>query len=304
MTLSRRLFRTSTSRLRQVALPRSLPCTASLAPVFTHPRASLTTAASSTTTVDPSEILKFSRAAAEWWNPHGEFGMLHRMNPVRVRYIRSILEKFGGEGVLPVDKPFQGMRMLDIGCGGGLLSESLARLGATVVGADASEENIKMAQVHAAQDPGLHSGPGSIEYRHITAEQLAADGEQFDVVCGLEIIEHVVSPADFVRICADLVKPSGHIFFSTINRTSTSYLFTILLAEHLLRWVPVGTHEHQKYVTPDELAQYLAISDCDLLDESGIAFEPWRNQWKLLDGNGLGDMQMNYIVAAKKRGGF
>ncbi|KAJ3043917.1 hypothetical protein HDV00_003957 [Rhizophlyctis rosea] len=221
--------------------------------------------------------------------------MLHRMNPVRVRYIRSMLEQYFGT-VSGSAQPFQGLRILDIGCGGGLLSESLARLGATVVGADASSENIQIARIHASQDPMLSRGAGSIEFRHTTAETLADEGEQFDVVCGLEIIEHVSDPNLFVR-------PNGLLFFSTINRTATSYLFTILLAEHLLKWVPPGTHDHGKYITPEEMEKFLKTNGCDLLDASGIAYEPWRNQWKLLGGDSLGDLHMNYIVAAMRSGG-
>ncbi|KAI8919926.1 S-adenosyl-L-methionine-dependent methyltransferase [Powellomyces hirtus] len=249
------------------------------------------------TSVDESEIAKFSRAASEWWNPHGEFEMLHRMNPVRVRYVRDMVARLmqGGE-VQSASNPFAGMRILDIGCGGGLLSEALARLGATVVGADAGEDNIKMAQIHAIQDPALKS----LEYRHITAEQLVEDKEQFDIVCALEIIEHVVNPREFTRVCSQLVKPNGLIFFSTINRTPTSYLFTILLAEHLLRWVPPGTHDHAKYITPNEMELFLTEAQCEPIDTSGISYNPITKQWKLLSGNGLGDLQMNYIVGARK----
>ncbi|TPX63376.1 hypothetical protein SpCBS45565_g06666 [Spizellomyces sp. 'palustris'] len=253
-----------------------------------------------TSTVDQAEIAKFARAADDWWNPGGEFAMLHRMNPARVGYVRDMLEHVGKGDGTSAAKPFTGLRLLDIGCGGGLLSEALVRLGATVVGADAAAENIHMARIHAAQDPALQLGRGSLEYRHTTAEQLAEDGEKFDAVCALEIIEHVVDAQEFIRVCSQLVKPNGLIFCSTISRTPTSYLFTILLAEHLLRWVPPGTHEHAKYVTPEEMQRFLTGARCELLDIKGMSFNPVSNQWSLLSGRGLGDLQMNYIVSARK----
>ncbi|KAI8585571.1 S-adenosyl-L-methionine-dependent methyltransferase [Geranomyces variabilis] len=251
---------------------------------------------STSASVNDAEIAKFAKAAAEWWNPKGEFEMLHRMNPVRVRYLRDMLARHAGEPVGAPAKPFEGLRILDIGCGGGLLSEALARLGATVVGADAAGENIAMAKIHAQQDPALTQ----LEYRHVTAEKLLEDGEQFDVVCALEIIEHVNNPKEFTRVCSQLVKPNGLIFFSTINRTPASYLFTILLAEHFLQWVPPGTHDHAKYVTPQEMDQYLVNADCEPLETRGMAFDPLRNRWSLLSGDGLGDLQMNYIVGARR----
>ncbi|KAJ3159322.1 hypothetical protein HDU86_001926 [Geranomyces michiganensis] len=258
--------------------------------------------------VNDAEIAKFAKAAAEWWNPKGEFEMLHRMNPVRVRYVRDTLARHAtGElagvvhatttiGTSSLARPFDGLRILDIGCGGGLLSEALARLGATVVGADAAGENIAMAKIHAQQDPALTQ----LEYRHVTAEKLLEDREQFDIVCALEIIEHVNNPREFTRVCSQLVKPNGLIFFSTINRTPASYLFTILLAEHVLRWVPPGTHDHAKYITPQEMDDYLVNADCEPLETRGMAFDPLRNRWRLLSGDGFGDLQMNYIVGARR----
>ncbi|KAJ3021541.1 hypothetical protein HKX48_008303 [Thoreauomyces humboldtii] len=249
--------------------------------------------------VDDQEIAKFARAASEWWNPSGEFEMLHRMNPVRVRYVKDLVTSMMHVDPLHDDpaKPFTGLRILDIGCGGGLLSEALARLGAEVVGADAGGDNIAMAKVHALEDPTLAKG---LEYRHTTAEQLVLDGEQFDVVCALEIIEHVVDPKEFTRVCSQLVKPNGLIFFSTINRTPLSYLLTIFMAEKVLRWVPPGTHEHSKYISPEEMKQYLTSADCQPIHTKGMGFNPLTKQWRLLEGTGLGDLQMNFITGAQK----
>ncbi|KAI8922999.1 S-adenosyl-L-methionine-dependent methyltransferase [Entophlyctis helioformis] len=270
--------------------------------------------------VDADEIRKFSETASQWWNPNGEYGLLHKMNPVRVRYMREGLQRAAAEsraagvavGVHPVldavaaapaSMPFQGLRVLDMGCGGGFLSEAIARLGGTVVGADASRENIAIASAHAAQDRSLSRGPGSIDYRSTTAEDMSAAGEQFDVVMALEIIEHVNDPKAFVHTCASLVKPGGYIFFSTINRTPASYLFTVLLAEHVLRWVPPGTHDHNKYIAPEELEMYLTVAGCQTLDISGIGFNPLRKDWFMVPKTGVcgvADLQMNYITMARK----
>ncbi|KAH6560344.1 hypothetical protein BASA50_003328 [Batrachochytrium salamandrivorans] len=263
----------------------------------THTKTDSRTASGS---VDEDEISKFSRTAAEWWDENGQYALLHRMNPVRVGYVRNTLASqnaLAPESTLAL--PFAGMRLLDIGCGGGFLSEALARLGAHVVGADASDENIKVAKVHYSLDRALSKGPGTIDYRHTTAEQLVEQGEQFDAVVALEIIEHVNNPKAFVQTCTQLVKPDGLVFFSTINRTPASYLFTILLAEHLLHWVPVGTHSHNKYIAPEELEMYLRAAGCHTMDISGIGYNPFSNAWSLLDSNQACKLDMNYILAAR-----
>ncbi|RIB06298.1 S-adenosyl-L-methionine-dependent methyltransferase [Gigaspora rosea] len=221
-------------------------------------------------TINEPEIIKFSQLAKEWWSPNGPVKLLHSMNPLRVSYIRQQLSKYdkeklkkgqesGYETTSAYDDqiPFKNLRILDIGCGGGVLSESLVRLGASVVGADASLENIQIAKLHARKDPSLYSGPGILEYKCITAEKLLENGESFDIVCAMEIIEHVNHPVEFLKACAGLVKPGGHLFLSTISRTPLSYVLTILLAERVFRIVPNGTHDFNNYLRPDELQQII-----------------------------------------------
>ncbi|KAF9900163.1 Hexaprenyldihydroxybenzoate methyltransferase, mitochondrial [Linnemannia zychae] len=272
----------------------------------------------------------------EWWAPQGPFKMLHLMNPTRIRYIRNRLQASGafsrtGEGAFGGDDvkreaefsrgrfPLQGLEILDVGCGGGLLAEALARLGAKVTGLDASVENIQMARIHATKDPllsGNGSAPGSLEYRHQTAEQLLEQGHQFDVVCSMEVIEHVENPAGFLKVLGQLVKPEGDLILSTISRTPLSYFLTIFCAEHLMRMVPVGTHHWSKYINPDELQSGVeTLSDCRVLNIQGIGFNPLSGQWELTrsrdgesskEGGLLGLMgpplaeASNYFLAAKK----
>ncbi|MEM1352257.1 MAG: bifunctional 2-polyprenyl-6-hydroxyphenol methylase/3-demethylubiquinol 3-O-methyltransferase UbiG, partial [Pseudomonadota bacterium] len=201
-------------------------------------------------TVDPAEVAKFEAMAAEWWDENGKFKPLHMLNPCRLDYItRQIAGEFDRER--GEHSPFAGLRVLDIGCGGGLLSEPMARLGADVVGADAAEGNIPVARIHAAQS-GL-----SIDYRHTTAEALAEAAEQFDVVLNMEVIEHVASPVDFLKACQNLLKPGGLHICSTLNRNPKSFALAIVGAEHVMRWLPKGTHDWSKFVTPDELYDLL-----------------------------------------------
>ena len=201
------------------------------------------------TTVDPSEIAKFEAMAAEWWDPNGKFKPLHMLNPCRLDYITSqIAAEFDRD--LKAPDAFKGLRILDIGCGGGLLSEPMARLGADVVGADAAERNIPVAQIHA-QEQGLE-----IDYRHTTAEALAADGETFDAILNMEVIEHVADPAAYLGACHSLLKPGGLMTCSTINRNPKSFAVAIIGAEYVMRWLPKGTHEWSKFITPDELYEF------------------------------------------------
>ncbi|MCK4712876.1 MAG: bifunctional 2-polyprenyl-6-hydroxyphenol methylase/3-demethylubiquinol 3-O-methyltransferase UbiG, partial [Marinosulfonomonas sp.] len=187
-------------------------------------------------TVDPAEVAKFEAMAAEWWDVNGKFKPLHMLNPCRLDYITNrIAAQFDRD--LTVAMPFKGLRLLDIGCGGGLLSEPMARLGATVVGADAAAGNIPVAQVHAEQQ-GL-----DIDYRHTTAEALAEAGEQFDVVLNMEVVEHVADPLTYLTACQQLLKTGGLMICSTINRNPKSYMVAIIGAEHIMRWLPKGTHE-------------------------------------------------------------
>ncbi|ARC87227.1 bifunctional 2-polyprenyl-6-hydroxyphenol methylase/3-demethylubiquinol 3-O-methyltransferase UbiG [Rhodovulum sp. MB263] len=241
------------------------------------------------TTVDPSEVAKFEAMAAEWWDPTGKFKPLHMLNPCRLDYItRQIAAEFDRD--LSAEAPFTGLRLLDIGCGGGLLSEPMARLGAEVVGADAAERNIPVARIHAEQS-GLE-----IDYRHTTAEALAEAGEQFDVVLNMEVVEHVADPLAYLTACRTLLKPGGLHLCSTINRNPKAFVMTILGAEYVMRWLPKGTHEYQKFITPDELCGLLEQSGLKLLDRSGFVFNPLTWDWSISSR----DLSVNYVTAARK----
>ncbi|WP_298840723.1 bifunctional 2-polyprenyl-6-hydroxyphenol methylase/3-demethylubiquinol 3-O-methyltransferase UbiG [uncultured Roseobacter sp.] len=240
-------------------------------------------------TVDPAEVAKFEAMAAEWWDVNGKFKPLHMLNPCRLDYITSqIAGEFDRD--LKGALPFKGLRILDIGCGGGLLSEPMARLGAEVVGADAAERNIPVAQIHAEQS-GL-----TIDYRHTTAEALAEDGEQFDVVLNMEVVEHVASPIDYLTACRQLLKPGGLHICSTLNRNPKSYVMAIIGAEHVMRWLPKGTHEWSKFITPDELFALLSDAGLDPVDRKGFVFNPISWSWRLSDR----DLSVNYVTASLK----
>tara|TARA_R110002110_G_scaffold13596_34_gene64888 strand:+ start:1872 stop:2618 length:747 start_codon:yes stop_codon:yes gene_type:complete len=242
------------------------------------------------TTVDPAEISKFEAMAAEWWDLNGKFKPLHMLNPCRLDYITSqIAGEFDRD--LKTPEPFKGLRILDIGCGGGLLAEPMARLGADVIGADAAERNIPVAQVHAEQS-GL-----TIDYRHTTAENMAADGEQFDVVLNMEVVEHVASPIDYLTACQTLLKPGGLHICSTINRNPKSYVMAIVGAEQIMRWLPKGTHEWSKFITPDELFDLLRKAGLDPVDRKGFVFNPIAWTWGLSDR----DLSVNYVTASLKK---
>lgn len=241
------------------------------------------------TTVDPSEVAKFEAMAAEWWDPAGKFKPLHMLNPCRLDYITSqIADEFDRD--LSRDAPFEGLRILDIGCGGGLLSEPMARLGATVVGADAAAGNIPVAQIHAEQS-GL-----TIDYRHTTAEALAEAGEQFDAVMNMEVVEHVADPLAYLTACQQLLKPGGLHICSTINRNPKSFAVAIIGAEVIMRWLPKGTHEWNKFITPDELAELLTNSGVTPVDRKGFVFNPITWTWSLSDR----DLSVNYVTASTK----
>lgn len=244
----------------------------------------------STNTVDPAEVAKFEAMAAEWWDPNGKFRPLHLMNPCRLDYItRQIAAEFGRD--LTAEAPFAGLRLLDIGCGGGLLAEPMARLGATVVGADAAPRNIPVAQLHAEQS-GL-----DIDYRHTTAEALAAAGEQFDVVLNMEVVEHVASPLDYLTACRQLLKPGGLMICSTLNRNAKSFMMAIVGAEWVMRWLPKGTHDWAKFITPDELYGLLRQAGLDPVDRQGMVFNPLGWSWSISPR----DLSVNYVTASVKR---
>ncbi|MFQ6773782.1 bifunctional 2-polyprenyl-6-hydroxyphenol methylase/3-demethylubiquinol 3-O-methyltransferase UbiG [Cereibacter sphaeroides] len=244
----------------------------------------------SSSTIDPAEVAKFEAMAAEWWNPHGKFKPLHQMNPCRLDYItQQIAAEFDRDLSAPL--PFEGLRLLDIGCGGGLLSEPMARLGAEVIGADAAPRNIPVAKLHAEQS-GL-----TIDYRNTTAEALAAAGERFDVVLNMEVVEHVADPLAYLTACRDLLKPGGLMICSTLNRNPKSFAMAIVGAEWVMRWLPKGTHDWSKFITPDELYDLIRKAGLDPVDRKGMVFNPVSWSWSL----SACDLSVNYVTASVRR---
>jgi 2-polyprenyl-6-hydroxyphenyl methylase/3-demethylubiquinone-9 3-methyltransferase len=243
-------------------------------------------------TIDVAEVERFSALAAEWWDPNGKFRPLHKFNPVRLAYVRDqVAARFGRDP--HAAKPFEGLRILDIGCGGGLLCEPMARLGAEVVGADASETNIEVARLHAAE-AGV-----TVDYRATTAEALADAGEKFDVVLNMEVIEHVSDIDLFVSKCAEMVKPDGIMFVATINRTLKALGLAIVGAEYVLRWLPRGTHQYGKLVRPEELEQSLARAGMAISDRTGVVYNLLADRWQRSK-----DMDVNYMVLAEKQAAY
>jgi 2-polyprenyl-6-hydroxyphenyl methylase / 3-demethylubiquinone-9 3-methyltransferase len=244
----------------------------------------------SATTIDQAEVDRFSAMAAEWWSPTGKFKPLHKFNPVRLAYIRDrVCENFGRDPKSA--KPFEGLRFLDIGCGGGLLSEPMARMGATVTGADPSEKNIRIAETHAAE-----SGV-SVDYRAETAEQLAAAGETFDVILNMEVVEHVADVNLFMTTCASMLRPGGLMFVATINRTMKANALAIFAAENILRWLPKGTHQYEKLVRPDEIERPLSASGLTITHRTGVFYNLLQDRWNLSK-----DMDVNYMMLARREG--
>jgi len=241
-------------------------------------------------TVDPFEVAKFEAMASEWWNKKGKFKPLHMLNPTRLNYItEQITDVF--ERDISDSQPLKELRLLDIGCGGGLLSEPMTRLGANVVGADAAVGNISVARLHARQS-GL-----DIDYRNTTAEALVEQGELFDVVLNMEVIEHVADPQALINSCEALLKPGGLMICSTINRNSKSYLFAIIGAERVMRWLPVGTHVWQKFIKPSELIQIIKNAGLQNNDLKGVSFNPFMWKWSISPDN----LSVNYVVASTKK---
>lgn len=242
----------------------------------------------STPSIDPEEVAKFSAMAADWWNPDSKFAPLHKYNPSRLTYIRDTLAShYGRDGA----SPLEGLKLLDIGCGGGLVSEPMARLGADVTGVDAGEANIKTAMVHA-EEVGL-----TIDYRHGTAEQLLEDGgpEQFDVVLNLEVVEHVADPDAFLRDCARLVKPGGMMIVGTINRTARAFATAIFGAEYVLGWLPRGTHRFDKLVKPSEVRAAMVAEGFTPHEPVGVSYNPLKDSFFISSDSGV-----NYMMANEK----
>jgi len=242
-----------------------------------------------TNTIDDKEVAKFEAMADEWWDPKGKFKPLHMMNPVCLDYItKQISAEFNRD--MADDAPFKGLRILDIGCGGGLLCEPMARLGATVVGVDAAPRNIPVAEIHAEQS-GLN-----IDYRVGTAEALAEAGEQFDVVLNMEVVEHVADPQGYLTACQELLKPGGLHLCSTINRNPKSFAMAIFGAEWVMRWLPKGTHEWNKFITPDELFELMRKAGLEPVDRTGYVFNFLHFTWSMSSS----DLSVNYVTAAIK----
>jgi 2-polyprenyl-6-hydroxyphenyl methylase/3-demethylubiquinone-9 3-methyltransferase len=241
------------------------------------------------TTVNDAEIAKFTAMAEEWWDPTGKFKPLHKFNPVRLAYIRDNLIAHFGRDPSSI-RPFDGIRILDVGCGGGLLCEPLTRLGASVTGVDAAERNIAIAKIHAEQS-GL-----DIDYRATTSEALVAAGESYDVVLNMEVVEHVDNVPLYMKSCADLVAPSGLMFTATLNRTARALALAVIGAEYVLRWLPRGTHDWNKFLTPEEIIAELRRNGLKVTDQSGVSFNPLSGEWRLSR-----DMAVNYMVLAERQ---
>lgn len=241
--------------------------------------------------VDQAEIAKFEAMAGEWWDPDGKFKPLHMMTPCRLGYAVAQIAAEHGRDPNSL-RPFEGLRILDIGCGGGLLSEPMARLGAEVVGADPAERNIPVARLHAEQ-MGLE-----IDYRVTTAEAMAEAGESFDAVLNMEVVEHVPDPQAFLDACAALVRPGGLMIISTINRNPKSWLVAIVGAERIMRWLPKGTHDWARFVTPDELTAMLGRAGLEPVDTKGFVFNPLAWEWRISER----DLSVNYVTTAVKGG--
>jgi 2-polyprenyl-6-hydroxyphenyl methylase/3-demethylubiquinone-9 3-methyltransferase len=239
-------------------------------------------------TIDPAEVSRFAAMAKEWWAPDGKMRPLHKLNPVRIAFIRDLACEIFEKSPRKLDC-LAGLRILDIGCGGGILSEPLARLGGNVVGIDPAPENVEVARLHAEQ-AGL-----AIDYRAATAEALADANEKFDIVIASEVVEHVADLPLFIKRAAEMTKPGGLLVVTTINRTIKSFALAIVGAEYVLRWLPVGTHSWDKFVMPEELRELFAANGLGEIDRGGIIFTPLSGEWR----RGL-DTDVNYMIAGRK----
>jgi 2-polyprenyl-6-hydroxyphenyl methylase / 3-demethylubiquinone-9 3-methyltransferase len=230
--------------------------------------------------VDPQELAHFEELGEDWWDLSGPMRALHAMNPVRVAYVRDAMTRHGG---------LEDARIVEIGCGGGILCEPLARMGALMTGIDPAKGNIEIARAHG-ENQGL-----SIDYRAATAEELVAQGATFDAVLAMEVIEHVPDQAGFVETAAALVRPGGLLIMSTLNRTLKSFALAIIGAEYVLKWLPKGTHKWERFVTPRELSRMMRASGLRVIDRSGVVFNPLTSKWRLSS-----DADVNYFMVAEK----
>jgi len=240
------------------------------------------------TTIDPAEVARFEKIAQTWWDPNGPMKVLHRFNPVRLAYIRDeACRRFGRDPRSA--RSLEGLTILDVGCGGGVLSEPLARLGARVTGLDPAPTNISVARLHAER-AGI-----SVDFRNETVEAVAARGETFDIVLAMEVVEHVADVQAFVTACTRAVKPDGALVMATINRTLRSFASAIVGAEYILGWLPKGTHEWDRFVTPDELSAAVEAAGFAVRDLTGVGYSPLRDSWSLFR-----DLSVNYMLLAAR----
>jgi 2-polyprenyl-6-hydroxyphenyl methylase/3-demethylubiquinone-9 3-methyltransferase len=238
--------------------------------------------------VDPSEVEKFAALAAQWWEPNGPFAPLHKFNPVRLAFIRDVTLRHFQRDKRSL-RPFDGLSLLDLGCGGGLLAEPMARLGFAVTGIDAAEENIRAAAAHAA------TSDVQVTYRCATAEDLITGSHNFDVVLNMEVVEHVPDPAAFLGVASELVRPGGLMIVATINRTLKSLALAKIGAEYIIRWLPAGTHDWNRFLSPEMLKRFLERAGLEVVREQGIGFDPRKWTWQL-----SGDLGVNYMVVARR----
>ncbi|KAL8131919.1 ubiquinone biosynthesis O-methyltransferase, mitochondrial [Apium graveolens] len=252
-----------------------------------------TSASSSISSLNQTELVKFSAIADSWWDADGPFRPLHIMNPTRLAFIRSTLCRHFGKDPNTA-RPFEGLKFVDVGCGGGILSEPLARMGAAVTGVDAVDKNITIARLHADLDPVT----ASIEYRCTTAEKLVEEQREFDAVLALEVIEHVADPTEFCKSLSALTVTQGATVISTINRSMRAYATAIVAAEYLLQWLPKGTHDWSSFLTPEELVLILQRSSVSIQEMAGFAYNPLSGQWSLSD-----DIGVNFIAYGTKTNG-